>query len=200
MAFPGTKESEIEIKAMLLIVFFGFSLLFWSCESRFYIANTGRTVILGNCGWDIDSNKVVESSKIDSHENIDLWWQVTDKERSLVPKNGASIVILPVKRYEDLSLEDLLGFTLSKDEISGLEESNPLKPGTVIALRTGEGKMAKLRVIQYHRLHCLGFDGAEALTSAWRDSVLAMPNRDNCHIELGWKLYSYSEGYSEVSD
>ena len=154
-------------------------------------------MIPGTYAWDVDSNKVVEASEIGLYHNIDLWWQVTDEERNLVPKNGARIAVVPVNHYETVDVQDLLNFSLSDGKISGLNQNIPLKPGTVLALRTAEGNMAKLKVIQYHKLHDFEFDGSEILTPGWKDSVLTRPNLDNYHIELKWTFYWEISGYEE---
>ena len=148
-------------------------------------ARRQATVIPGTWLWDVESNELGGTS-----DNADLWWEhVTREERYLVPQNGARIAVVSGQRYEDIDLASLANLTLIEDRISGSDGNNLLRPGTLLALRTAEGNMVKLKVVRYYRLHNFEFDGAEVLPANWKDFVLTSPDIDNYHLELEWTLY-----------
>ncbi len=168
----------------------------------------GTTGIPGTCSWNIDNDSIIFGEK------SDLWWNhKSDKERFLIPMNGAKIQIVTDKKYEEIDLEYLKNFNYPRyhvtsdplygatfnveGEISGSDSDNLLVPGTVLAICTSENNFAKLKVVKYHSLHDFNFKGAEAV----RDSVILFsarePDRDNYHIEFEWTLYKEKSNLTE---
>jgi hypothetical protein len=153
-----------------------------SAEGQTVILETwGQTVILGTWTWDIETNK--QGNK----KGADVWWeQVTDKERFLVPQNGAGlIVVLGKKAFDKITQVDLAALSYSDKKLA----SDSLAPGTVVALRTTEGNLAKLKVVKYRELHDFSFPEAKLLDEKTRAFFLKHPNRKNYHIEVEWVLY-----------
>ena len=141
-----------------------------------------RTVIPGTWAWNIETNKL-------GGEKADLWWSHhTDAERSLMPKNGAAVVVV-TKAFDKIDLADLKATKFGNEKISGSDNDNKLQPGTVLAVRTTSGNYAKVRVVRYYRLHDFSFPGSEVLTEGWKQFVLRKPDRDFYHIEVEWMLY-----------
>jgi hypothetical protein len=141
-------------------------------------AAKGRTVLLGTWSWDISANKFGAGG--------DVWWeQVSNKERNLVPRNGAGWAILKGKRFEDVGLDDLKKASFSEKKLSGAL----LRPGTVLALRTRQGHFAKLQVVRYRELHDFAFPEARHLKPEWIQLARASPNVKEYHLELSWGLY-----------
>ena len=78
------------------------------------------------------------------------------------------------------------------ERLSGSDRDSVLTPGTIVALRTSEGNVAKLKVLGYRALHDFDFPEASALSQQWRDSVLQQADCSNYHLEVEWVLYRVS--------
>ena len=104
-------------------------------------------VIQGTFMWDIDSNADRAGS------DADLWWEhVNRHERYLVPRNGAGLAVVKSKSFEQLGLADLKELEYAKARLSGSDTDTVIKAGTVLALRTTEGRFAKLKVLGFKPL------------------------------------------------
>jgi hypothetical protein len=144
----------------------------------------GQTVILGTWNWKIDGNK------LGGNDGADFWWeQLTNTERQLVPKGGAGWAIIQCKAFEKVTRDDLAKMDFSTDKLSG----KFLAPGTAVAIRTGDGKFAKLQVIRYRELHDFSFPEAKHLTPDWIKFVLGQPNIKEYHLEVNWVLYKQTK-------
>jgi hypothetical protein len=140
----------------------------------------GQTVILGTWTWKIEGNN------LGGAEGADFWWeQVTDKERHLVPQSGAGWAIIRGKPFEKVTFEDLAKTTYSADKLAG----PLLVPDTVVAVRTGDGKFAKMKVVRYRELHDLSFPEVRHLRAEWIRFALRKPNIQEYHLEVSWVLY-----------
>jgi len=106
----------------------------------------GKTMIPGTYTWDIEKDKLGGST------GADLWWQqVNSRERYLVPRNGAKISRVLDKDFETVDLQYLKKVKYSHKKISGSDDFSVLAPGAVIALKTLEGNLAKIKVIGIER-------------------------------------------------
>jgi hypothetical protein len=62
-----------------------------------------------------------------------------------------------------------------------------LKPNAVVALRTVEGNLAKLKVIGYRDSHDFSFDEAKLIPIG--HLTRTRPNVPKRHLEVAWVLY-----------
>ena len=68
----------------------------------------------------------------------------------LVPRGGASLCHLGHPDFDAVSRETLHAAAFSSSPINGSNNgANQLTPGAVIAVRTGDGRYAKMRVNSY---------------------------------------------------
>ena len=90
-------------------------------------------------------------AEINSAAVADFFWeQRTAVKRFLVPRNGATFLVVGERLLESVAYADLQRLTVSSQPIDGSEgRENQLRPGTVIAYRTQRGHLGKLRIIQY---------------------------------------------------
>ena len=108
---------------------------------------SGTKLLRGTWTWDIDSN--TDGSK----ESVDLWWEhVNERERYLVPKNGAGLAVVKDRTFEDLHFSDLNQMEFTSSRISASDAKPDIDVGTVLAVRTTEGSSAKLEVIGFDPL------------------------------------------------
>jgi hypothetical protein len=142
------------------------------------------TVMPGSWTWTLETNKVgnpVESS--------DLWWSHNGRtERSLQASNGSAITVV-AEPFEKIDLKYLKSVQITNDKVSGSDNNNCLKPGTVMAVRTANGNFAKIKVVRYYQMHDFKFAGSEVLTENMRVSMLKEPNQENYHIEFEWFFF-----------
>jgi hypothetical protein len=144
------------------------------------VLGRGQTVLLGTWSWQVEGNK------LGGLGTADVWWQqVSDTERNLVPLGGAAWALVEGEAFEKVSREDLARARYATGKLPGAS----LKPGTVVALRTRGGKLAKLKVVRYRALHDFSFPEAKHLSPAWRAFVLGKPDRKDYHLEVEWALY-----------
>ena len=142
------------------------------------------TVILGTWRWDVETNKQGSS------DIADFWWeQITDKERCLVPVNGAKAKLIPNVDFNTIDPAFIDKQTLSTDKISGADEGGVLVPGAVVVFRTVEGNLGKIQIERYRALHDFTFQEAEYLSEQWKSFVLKKPNREKYHLQVKWKLF-----------
>lgn len=140
---------------------------------------SGQTVILGTWTWDIEADTL-------GGKNTDVWWEiVTEDEKYLTPTNGTQLALVAGRSYDELKAADLKGAAYSTAKI-GIGD---LKPGTIVALRTKGGNLAKLKVVEYHDLHDLSFKEARYLDEGRKAFLKSRPNIKDYHIELRWELF-----------
>lgn len=89
------------------------------------------------------------------------------------------------KAFDALTVDDLLPLAFSTDRISGAD----LKPGVILALRTTEGNLAKLKVVGYRGTHDFSFESAKYIPPERRARMLSRPNIDHYNLELAWVLW-----------
>ena len=138
--------------------------------------------ILGTWTWDADADVLGPAKGA-----ADLWWEIHDEtRRSLVLQNGAQAALVPDLPFEGLTATDIALMPMM-GVIPGAEVA---KPGTVIALRTSEGAMAKLRVRKLYTLNDLTFAGADDLSAYWRQFYGDGAAYQNYHLEIEFQILS----------
>lgn len=146
------------------------------------VALTGQTVIMGTWIWDIERNQQKKGSL-----DPDVWWQqVNEIDQFLVPVGRSKIAVMEGVDYHSLSAFDLQQVRFLRARVP----NHRLVPGAVLALRTTDGNLAKIRVIGYRDLHDESFDDARQGSPCWFDHLRSKPNRPNYHLEIEWTLYS----------
>jgi hypothetical protein len=149
-------------------------------KGREDVLASGRTVLLGTWTWKVEGNKFGDNDR------ADFWWeQVTERERRLVPQGGAGWAILRDRPFEKLTRQDLVKANYSTDKLTG----TLLTPDTVVAVRTADGKFAKMRVVRYRELHDFSFPEVRHLKAEWIRFALQQPNVKEYHLEVDWVLY-----------
>lgn len=147
--------------------------------------SSGKTVLPGTWQWDIDTDSIGGDRR-----EVDLWWAHRKGKRSLEVMNGAAMAMLDGVSYEALDDKYIKKCTLSTHPIDDPDSSQALNPGTVIAVRTSAGNLAKLRISRFLELHDFSFSGSEVLDDSWRTTALGLPNIKKYHMEIEWTLYS----------
>ena len=106
---------------------------------------SGKTVIKGTWIWNIERDKLG-----DRQEGHDLWWRHSSTtERYLCSLNSAKIAVVKGKKWEEVDQAFLASCELSDMRIPGSDNDNQLTPGTILAVRTIAGNLAKLKVLGY---------------------------------------------------
>jgi hypothetical protein len=147
----------------------------------------GQTVLLGTFAWEIET----DSQQGFGPQGPDVSWdQVRVGEQYLTPlgthSGGAKLArVTTSKAFDALTVDDLLPLTFSTDRMSGTD----LKPGVILALRTTEGNLAKLKVVGYRSTHDFSFGSAKYIAPERRAWMLSRPNVDHYHLELAWLLW-----------
>ncbi|NLH15421.1 MAG: hypothetical protein GX455_02470 [Phycisphaerae bacterium] len=112
----------------------------------------GITRIPGSFTWDVDSDTIGGNSKL-----VDLWFQVDrSNEQVLVTRNNAGMAIFDLP-FDQLQLEQLRRCSFGQKSRSSLNERYPLKPGFCFGLKTSEGRIAKLELLEDEFPQCLVF-------------------------------------------
>jgi hypothetical protein len=144
------------------------------------VHSEARTVVLGTWAWTVLGNKMGDMA------GADLWWeQVSDTQRNLVPLGGTGWVLLESKAFEKVTLAVLKKASYSTRKLPG----SSLRPGTTLALRTRDGRYAKLKVVGYRELHDTSFPEAKHLRPEWVRFARSRPNCKEYHLELDWVLF-----------
>ena len=109
------------------------------------VQSRGTTTLKGTWTFDLDTGVQGPAS------GADLWWrQMNTVTRYLVPQSGAMLAHMGKPNFDAVSLTTLKAQSYTTTPINGSNNSsNKLKPGTVIAVRTGAGRYAKLKINSY---------------------------------------------------
>lgn len=154
-------------------------------SSRRRGSGSTRTVIPGTWVWTIESNRLGETG------NSDLWWCHSDeRRRCLAPRHGAELAIVKHCPFEDITpafLKEDVVYT--PGPVSGSDARDELKVGTVLAVRTGKGGYAKLKVLRYYSMHDFSYPGSEIVPKEWRALAPTLPNVANYSMEVEWVYY-----------
>ena len=103
-------------------------------------------VIKGTWPFDLDTGQMGGDAA-----SQDLWWEQIDSvNRRLVAKSGAKLVRLGTPMYELVTLDMLKTAAFTLDSVDGSNTAaNQLVAGTVLGVRTGKGRYAKVQVTSY---------------------------------------------------
>lgn len=148
------------------------------------VRSAGTTVIPGTFAWDAESNAIAADATADFR-----WEQVSPTERYLVPINGTEAALVKHRGYDEVDGVFLSRWHMPEEKISASGEGRELTAGAVVAFRTGQGTLGKLRVVRFRSLHDLAFPGADALGQEWRSAAADRPDIERYHLEIGWTLY-----------
>lgn len=109
------------------------------------IRNRGTTVLKGT--WTFDFETAVQGPPSGS----DIWWeQLTSTSRLLVPQNGAMLYHMGKPNFDAVSFQTLKSLPYTATPINGsVGAANKLTPGSVIAIRTNNGRYVKIKINQY---------------------------------------------------
>jgi hypothetical protein len=109
------------------------------------VQSRGTTTLKGT--WTFDFDTGVQGSSTGS----DIWWeQVNNVTRYLVPQGGAMLANLGQVNFDAVSLQTLQTRPYTMTPINGSNNaSNQLTAGTVVAIKTGAGRYAKMKINSY---------------------------------------------------
>jgi len=109
------------------------------------VQSRGATTLKGT--WTFDFDLGVQGPPT----GADIWWeQVDNVTRFLVPQNGAMLAYLGKIDFDALSYQTLKTQSYTATPINGSNNNqNKLTAGTVIGIKTNQGRYAKMRVDQY---------------------------------------------------
>jgi hypothetical protein len=104
----------------------------------------GTVTIPGTWLFDFDTGTITDAG-------AEVWWQqMTSTERALTPQGGAQLARLGAVNYNAISYPELLELAYSTANIDGsVGAANQLTNGTVFAVRTAAGNVAKAQVLSY---------------------------------------------------
>lgn len=128
----------------------------------------GEATIQGTYFFDLDNGEHSDRGEgFDDEPGMDIWWrQRTDTEREMTPGNGAEIANLGVVGFGSVSSAEIQDLSYSDEPINGNDDdTNQLVDGDVFAVRTTQGNLAKVEVLDY------GYD----LRIRWRTYELSSP-------------------------
>jgi len=140
----------------------------------------GQTVVLGYNHWASNGNRQGKMQ-----DGADLRWESNLKLKMLHAVNGAKIGIVVGKPFDKLTLEDLKKFNFRDEKVARAG----LNPGAVLAVRTADGNLAKLRIVGYRAKHDFGFEEAGSLTPYLAAFYIRSPNVNEMHLEIEWVIY-----------
>ena len=105
----------------------------------------GTTTLKGTWTFDFDTGIQGPAT------GADLWWeQVNNVNRLLVPQNGAMLALMGKPNFDAVSYPTLKSQAYTTTPINGSNNSsNKLTAGTVIAIKTGAGRYAKMKINSY---------------------------------------------------
>ena len=112
------------------------------------IYSQGRLTIVGSYIYDMDLGKQLTGDL--SNPNIDIFFEFkNDVERYFNPEYGAYHLLGKVD-FNSITAKDLAGLSYSNDKINASNnEKNQLSPGTVVAVKTHDGRYTKFKVDAY---------------------------------------------------
>jgi hypothetical protein len=83
----------------------------------------------------------------------DLWWEQVDvTQRKMMPIGGAQVArigVMSSSQFNSLTWNDLRGLSYGTAGIDGSDTNNQLQDGTVFAVSTSGGHLAKVRVLSH---------------------------------------------------
>jgi hypothetical protein len=134
---------------------------------------SGTTIIPGTFSWNAETDSIGEDPQADLR-----WEQVSPAERYLAPINGAEAAIVKHRGYEQIDGSYLQRWHMPKERISACDTDGVLAPGAVIAFRTAEGTLGKLKIV--------GFRSPDAQGG---DEPAGAARVEQRHLEIAWTLF-----------
>ncbi len=109
------------------------------------LVSAGTATLRGTATFDL------ETGTAGTGADRDLWWEQVDATaRRLRPQNGALLCPLGVRPFESVTTATLAAADYSAAPVDGNRTgTNRLRPGSVVAVRTAAGNLAKLEVLSY---------------------------------------------------
>jgi hypothetical protein len=109
------------------------------------LVSSGTALLQGT--WTFD----LETGTSGHGPDRDLWWEQVDSvRRRLRPQNGALLAHLGAVDFDSLTPEAIRRAPFSPAPVDGSRsEGNQLTAGTVLAVRTAAGNLAKVEVLAY---------------------------------------------------
>ncbi len=108
------------------------------------IHSSGRLVVRGTYFYDLDTGT-------ETTAGADFQWEIVDNvRRFLTPANGAAFFVIGGRDFESIRWSDMEKYPYSPGKIrADNDNANQIPAGTVVAFKTGEGRLGKLIVDQY---------------------------------------------------
>jgi hypothetical protein len=109
------------------------------------VQSRGTTTLKGT--WTFDFDTGIQGPP----GGADVWWEQVDGTiRLLVPQSGAMLAHMGKPNFDAVSVQTLKSQAFATTPINGSNNvQNKLKPGSVIAIKTGSGRYAKMRINTY---------------------------------------------------
>jgi hypothetical protein len=148
------------------------------------ISSCKTTVILGTCGWDVESG-----NKASSIDTMDFWWVPGDTERYLVPTNGAQAKLVSGADFGKITPGFIEQQSLSPEKISGSNNGGVLTPGAIVVFKTRKGNLGKFQVEKYRAMHDFSFPEAAQIPERAKSFLLKKPNIEKYHLQVRWQLF-----------
>lgn len=110
------------------------------------IYSQGTVLIHGTWYCDLDTG-----TETVSDPDCDFFWrQQTSILRSIDPMNGAEFYVVGIESLDNISYQDLEGYSYSGNSINGSNNSeNEIPTGTVVACITSQGRYCKFHIDSY---------------------------------------------------
>ena len=134
---------------------------------------SGTTVIPAAFSWDAESDAVADGADGDLR-----WEHVGPTERYLVPVNGTEAAVVKYRGYEQVDGTFLERWHMPKDRMPAGDAEGVLAPGAVVAFRTAQGALGKLKIVGFSSPDAQGGDEPAGATRA-----------EHCHLEIAWTLF-----------
>ena len=130
------------VAGIVVVIILTSSIIFSCSKKEPPVEDVYKTKILkGTWAWDIDADAD------EPGESMDIWWEhVNEHERYLVPTYGSGLAVIKDKKFEDIDLSYLEQIELGGDRISASDENPVIDVGTILAVRTTQGNLAKMEV------------------------------------------------------
>ncbi len=101
-------------------------------------------VFVGFTYWDLDGGGDAD------RPTADLWWRhLNSRERYLMPRNGAAVAVVRGRDFDQLTREDLQDLKYTAEPVSASDVGAEIDTGAVVAVRTNEGRYAKLLIVGF---------------------------------------------------
>ena len=119
-----------------------------------------------------------------------LWWAIKDsRRRELVPRN-MSVRVLEDVTFDDVTREMIADTELHGDPIQTTLVSSVLKPGTVVAFRTPEGRPGKLLVTEIYDQNDTRMASFDVGPRDWRSRLRRGDSDPFSHLGIRYVVFA----------